>query len=38
MKGRQAGAAAMQIFKNTANRGSYKNSPKIQPRGGTSFK
>lgn len=38
MNGKPAGAAAMQIFKNTANRGSYRNSPKIQPRGGYSFK
>lgn len=38
MKGHPAGTRAIQTFKATANRGSYKNSPKIQPRGGTSFK
>lgn len=30
------GAPAM--FKATANKGSYRNSPKIQPRGGKSMK
>lgn len=33
---RASGAAAM--FKSTANKGSYRNSPKIQPRGGKSMK
>lgn len=33
---RASGAAAM--FKSTANKGSYRNSPKVQPRGGKSMK
>ena len=33
-----AGQRAEQIFRNTASRGDYRNSPKFQPRGGRSTK
>lgn len=33
-----AGMRAENIFRNTASRGDYRNSPKFQPRGGRSTK
>lgn len=34
----KAGQNAEKVFRNTVNRGDYKNSPKFTPRGGRSTK
>lgn len=38
MSSYKAGAPAEQMFRNTVNRGSYKNKPQVRPRGGYSTK
>lgn len=37
-KAKPAGQRAEQVFRNTASRGDYKNSPRFMPRGGISTK